>query len=247
MALVRHRCRRADDHGRHVGPVRPQAANWDVVGGVSFKKGCYPGQEIVARMQYLGRLKERLYAFRAETDDMAERSRVFSATFGDGQSVRHGRERRPAIRPAAACCSQSCDSVLLRREDLRLGSRHGPRLRSLSLPYALPDAAPAPRTPRMSVASGRTMCLAVIALDAHPRYALVVAANRDEFHARAAERAHWWRDQTGHALLAGRDVPQGGTWLGVNRRALGLRHQRREPGTNTAGTVTRCARAARAA
>jgi len=62
------------------------------------------------------------------------------------------------------------------------------------------------------------MCLAVIALDAHPRYALVIAANRDEFHARAAERAHWWNDETGHALLAGRDVPQGGTWLGVNRR-----------------------------
>ena len=62
------------------------------------------------------------------------------------------------------------------------------------------------------------MCLAVIALDAHPRYALVIAANRDEFHARDAERAHWWNDEAGHALLAGRDVRQGGTWLGVNRQ-----------------------------
>ena len=61
------------------------------------------------------------------------------------------------------------------------------------------------------------MCLAVIALDAHPRYALVIAANRDEFHARAADRSHGGKDHTGHALLAGRDVSRGGTFVGVHR------------------------------
>ena len=61
------------------------------------------------------------------------------------------------------------------------------------------------------------MCLAVIALAAHPRFAVVIAANRDEFHARAAERAHWWNDDAGCALLAGRDLAQRGTWLGINR------------------------------
>jgi folate-binding protein YgfZ len=40
-----------------------QAANLELVGGVDFHKGCYPGQEIIARMQYLGRLKERLRGF----------------------------------------------------------------------------------------------------------------------------------------------------------------------------------------
>jgi folate-binding protein YgfZ len=39
----------------------PQAANLELVGGVSFDKGCYPGQEIVARVHYLGRLKERMF------------------------------------------------------------------------------------------------------------------------------------------------------------------------------------------
>jgi len=39
----------------------PQMVNFDLIGGVSFKKGCYPGQEIVARMQYLGQLKRRMY------------------------------------------------------------------------------------------------------------------------------------------------------------------------------------------
>lgn len=57
------------------------------------------------------------------------------------------------------------------------------------------------------------MCLAVVALDRHPRYALAVAANRDEFHARAAEPAHWWPE----GWLAGRDLEAGGTWFGVRR------------------------------
>ncbi|TXT25858.1 MAG: folate-binding protein YgfZ [Gallionellaceae bacterium] len=39
----------------------PQMANLELIGGVSFKKGCYPGQEIVARMQYLGKNKRRMY------------------------------------------------------------------------------------------------------------------------------------------------------------------------------------------
>ncbi len=58
------------------------------------------------------------------------------------------------------------------------------------------------------------MCLAVIALEAHPRYVLVLAANRDEVHARPAQAARWWHDASGAALLAGRDLEQGGTWLG---------------------------------
>jgi uncharacterized protein with NRDE domain len=57
------------------------------------------------------------------------------------------------------------------------------------------------------------MCLAVIALDAHPHYALVIAANRDEFHARAAQPAHWWD----RGVLAGRDEAGGGTWFGMTR------------------------------
>jgi len=57
------------------------------------------------------------------------------------------------------------------------------------------------------------MCLAAIALDAHPRYRLAIAANRDEFHARPATPAHWWRE----GWLAGRDLDAGGTWFGVRR------------------------------
>lgn len=59
------------------------------------------------------------------------------------------------------------------------------------------------------------MCLIVFAFRAHPDYPLILAANRDEFHARPAEAMHWWPDQPG--LLAGRDLQAGGTWLGIGR------------------------------
>lgn len=49
----------------------PQMTNLDVIKGVSFKKGCYPGQEIVARMQYLGTLKRRMYLGRIASDKIA--------------------------------------------------------------------------------------------------------------------------------------------------------------------------------
>lgn len=58
------------------------------------------------------------------------------------------------------------------------------------------------------------MCLAVVALNAHPRYPLVIAANRDEYHARAADAAQWWPE----GFLAGRDRVGGGTWFGVTRQ-----------------------------
>jgi uncharacterized protein with NRDE domain len=59
------------------------------------------------------------------------------------------------------------------------------------------------------------MCLVIVALAAHPRYALVVAANRDEFHARTALPAHWGDDPPYSGVLAGRDRVAGGTWMGV--------------------------------
>jgi len=61
------------------------------------------------------------------------------------------------------------------------------------------------------------VCLAVIALEAHPRYALVLAANRDEFHAREAAAAAWGDAPPFAGILAGRDLAAGGTWLGVRR------------------------------
>jgi uncharacterized protein with NRDE domain len=59
------------------------------------------------------------------------------------------------------------------------------------------------------------MCLVLIAWRADPESPLLLAANRDEFHARPALRADWWPDHP--QILAGRDLDAGGTWLGLTR------------------------------
>ncbi|HEX4023155.1 MAG TPA: NRDE family protein [Steroidobacteraceae bacterium] len=58
------------------------------------------------------------------------------------------------------------------------------------------------------------MCLILVAWRVHPDYPLVLAANRDEFHTRAAAPAAWWDEPP---MLAGRDLAAGGAWLGVTR------------------------------
>jgi uncharacterized protein with NRDE domain len=59
------------------------------------------------------------------------------------------------------------------------------------------------------------MCLLVLAWKQHPRYRLILAGNRDEFHDRPAAPLSWWQDDA--RILAGRDLKAGGTWLGVAR------------------------------
>ncbi|RLA56308.1 MAG: hypothetical protein DRR04_06045 [Gammaproteobacteria bacterium] len=59
------------------------------------------------------------------------------------------------------------------------------------------------------------MCLLIFAHQTSTRYPLVIAANRDEFHARPTTASQFWTDHP--VLLAGKDLDQGGTWMGVTR------------------------------
>jgi uncharacterized protein with NRDE domain len=62
------------------------------------------------------------------------------------------------------------------------------------------------------------MCLIGFAWKAHRHFDLLVAANRDEWHARPTAAAHWWQSpQDTTSIFAGRDLQAGGTWLGVTR------------------------------
>lgn len=82
------------------------------------------------------------------------------------------------------------------------------------------------------------MCLLVFACRAHPEFPLILAGNRDEFHDRPAQAAHWWSEPPG--ILAGRDLRAGGTWLGVNRGGrFAVVTNYREPGAVTSGTRSR--------
>jgi len=116
-----------------------QTTNWDVLGGISFQKGCYPGQEIVARMQYLGRLKERLQLFHVEADSVGPGTKLYGSAFGD--------QACGTIVNAAAAPAGGSDLLAvvqlaaLAAQPLHAGTPSGPVLTPLPLPYPLPDAA----------------------------------------------------------------------------------------------------------
>ncbi len=59
------------------------------------------------------------------------------------------------------------------------------------------------------------MCLVVIGWRKHPDFPLIIAGNRDEFHARPTQQAHWWPDWP--EIVGGRDLLAGGTWLALHR------------------------------
>src|SRR5262249_45850457 len=82
------------------------------------------------------------------------------------------------------------------------------------------------------------MCLLMIAWQAHPRYRLIVAANRDEYHERPAPP--WAKWPLPAELIARRDLRAGGTWLGVDRRRrFGVVTNFRELQHATAGAPSR--------
>ena len=89
------------------------------------------------------------------------------------------------------------------------------------------------------------MCLIAIALDAHPSYSLILAANRDEWYVRATASAGWWPDAP--SIFGGRDLAAGGTWLGLTRQGrLAALTNFREPnapagtGRSRGELVSRC-------
>lgn len=113
----------------------PQMANFDLIGGVSFSKGCYPGQEVVARTKYLGKVKRRTY--RAHIDGMcpAPGTDLYSPDL-PGQSC--GKVIAAAPSPEGGC--DLLASMLMSSADggeVRAGAADGPRLAFLPLPYAL--------------------------------------------------------------------------------------------------------------
>jgi len=117
----------------------PQMANLELVDGVNFKKGCYPGQEIVARMQYLGRLKQRMVRAHAAGEVVSAGTPIFAPGAG-GQAV-------GKVVDAQASPEDGIDLLAviqltaIEAGELHLGSETGPRLALAPLPYTL-GAAP---------------------------------------------------------------------------------------------------------
>jgi folate-binding protein YgfZ len=114
----------------------PQMANLELIGGVSFEKGCYPGQEVVARTQYRGKSKRRMFLARVEGIAPAPGDPLYSEDLGDQASgaivnaapAPGGGFDVLAVVPTASAASST----------VRIGSPDGAPLRFRPLPYAVP-------------------------------------------------------------------------------------------------------------
>jgi hypothetical protein len=114
----------------------PQMVNLEAIGGVNFQKGCYPGQEIVARSQYLGKMKRRMFLAHVDAT-AAPGDSLYSADF-PGQAT-------GSVVNAAPAPSGGCDILVVAQiesahtQTLHLQAADGTPLTLKPLPYALPE------------------------------------------------------------------------------------------------------------
>jgi len=112
----------------------PQMINFEVIGGVSFTKGCYPGQEVVARSQFRGKLKRRMQLAHCVVSASAG-----ADVFADGDAEAVGTVVMSATAPGGGfdvlleCPQEKAEASLY------LGAADGPRLELRALPYELVD------------------------------------------------------------------------------------------------------------
>ncbi|MDB5824371.1 MAG: folate-binding protein [Herminiimonas sp.] len=120
----------------------PQMINFEAIGGVNFRKGCYPGQEIVARSQYLGKLKRRMLPATIRLD---ENERVAASPgaeiFSDADPAQPAGQivNIEFASEGEAHCLVELKTAALESGALHLESPSGPVLHMLPLPYALID------------------------------------------------------------------------------------------------------------
>jgi folate-binding protein YgfZ len=126
-------------HAQTVEAFVPQMANMELVGGLSFKKGCYPGQEVVARSQYLGKLKRRMYLGRLETDTPPNPGDdVYDAHDESGQSAGKIVDAQP--HPDGGYAALAVLQIASAETgDLRLGQGDGPVCTLETMPYPVPE------------------------------------------------------------------------------------------------------------
>ncbi len=114
----------------------PQMVNLEVIGGVSFQKGCYPGQEIVARSQYLGKLKRRMFLAHVDAE-AAPGDNLYSADI-EGQAT--GMVVNAAPAPTGGFDVLAVAQVeSANTQTLHLKAADGAALSLKPLPYALPE------------------------------------------------------------------------------------------------------------
>ena len=113
----------------------PQMVNFELLGGVNFKKGCYPGQEIVARSQYLGKLKRRTTLVSIPDATAAAGAEVFATADPEqpcGMIVNAAPNGHGGVDALVEMKLAAIEAA-----SVRLGSAQGVALEFLGMPYAL--------------------------------------------------------------------------------------------------------------
>ncbi len=115
----------------------PQMLNLPALDALSFQKGCYPGQEIVARMHYLGKLKRRMYRAHADTGDCPQPGdNLFAAGTESGQGV--GKVVQAQTSPTGGVDLLAVIEITsAEQHSLRLYDADGPLLSLQDLPYTI--------------------------------------------------------------------------------------------------------------
>ena len=114
----------------------PQMLNLDVLNALNFKKGCYPGQEIIARMKYLGKLKQRMFIGHVEGHIPIPGEAIFAESFG-AQSAGTIVSAAPAP-DGGFDCLFIAQLKVIGAEPLHIGSPEGVELSRRELPYDVP-------------------------------------------------------------------------------------------------------------
>jgi folate-binding protein YgfZ len=117
----------------------PQMLNLELLGGVNFQKGCYPGQEVVARMQYRGTLKRRTFLFQTEAGSGIEVLPGQEIFHSEDPGQPAGLVANTAFKDGRALLLAETKIAALASGSLHLGSAEGPLLSPIALPYELTE------------------------------------------------------------------------------------------------------------
>ncbi len=116
----------------------PQMLNFQIIGGVSFSKGCFPGQEVVARLKYLGKTKRRIFRLEFATDVVPD---IGDSVAAEGENTEAGKVVNVALNPEGKVEVLAVLKIAMveNEKQLFLGDEDGVPAKVLELPYSTDD------------------------------------------------------------------------------------------------------------
>ncbi|MEE9350914.1 MAG: folate-binding protein [Thiotrichaceae bacterium] len=114
----------------------PQMLNLQIIDGVNFQKGCFPGQEIVARLKYLGKNKRRAFRLEIATDQVPEIGELIIA---EGESAEAGKVLNAVLNPAGSVEVLAVLKIAMADKPLFLATTDGASAKVLELPFSVDE------------------------------------------------------------------------------------------------------------